>query len=71
MYWQSDYVSLLANRYGVEYEHVAGCVPNPFQSAYTFSYNETMKPLHSQKSIDPIRVAVEAKSLAEARIHRD
>jgi len=68
-YWLSDYQSLLMNRYDVEYEHVAGCMPNSFQSAYTFSYNETMKPTCEQRSIDFNRLRIEARSLAEARIH--
>ena len=69
MYWSADHKKLLADRYNVEYEHVAGCVASPYQHGYIFSYNETMKPALDKRSIDFDRLYSEAKSLAEARIH--
>src|SRR5437762_8301686 len=52
MYWHRAYVALLSERYGVTYEHVAGCVPRPFDFGYIAAYNEAMKPAWEAQEVD-------------------
>lgn len=69
MYWDRDYKSILAERFGIEYEHVAGCVPSPYQRGYIFSYKEVVKPFLDEREINFDQLVSEAKSQADARMH--
>jgi hypothetical protein len=66
MYWSAGFKEILANEYSVEYEHVAGCTPTPFQSAYVAGYNRIMKDVLERRGVNVNDVMATARSFANA-----
>jgi hypothetical protein len=67
MYWRREYESILSSRFNARYDHVAECVPTPFDSAYIQAYNEAMAPCWQAKGIDLDAIASEARKFASRK----
>jgi hypothetical protein len=63
-HWIGSYKSLLMNQFGVEYDHVAGCVPTRFEFGYIRGYNQTMRSEWNRRSVDFDALRSEARRRA-------